>query len=77
MRIVDAARRALESLGGGPATTKEVHAEIVRLELYFFGAKSPLSVLGGAMREKAVDSPRLKGDPMFLLTPDGRYRVVG
>ena len=67
MRIVDAAQAALQSLGGGPNTTKEIYAEIVRLELYSFGAKSPVSVLGGAMSEKTTGSRRLKGEAMFTV----------
>ena len=75
MKIVDAAARALEALGGGPATPRQIYEEIVRLELYKFGARNPISVLSGTMREKTEGSPRLKGEAMFVSQSQGTYQI--
>ncbi len=75
MRMVDAAVEALKTLGGGPATPKQIYDEIVRQELFSFGAKSPVSVLSGSMREKTEGSPRLKGDALFVSAGSGLYAL--
>ncbi len=75
MKMVDAAQEALKSLGGGPATPKVIYEEIRRRELYKFGAKSPVSVLSGAMRQATDGSPRLKGTALFTSPTIGSYQL--
>jgi len=73
--MVDAAAEALRSLGGEPATPKEIHDEIVRQKLFTFGAKSPVSVLSGTLREYTEGSPRLKATALFVSPKQGVYQL--
>jgi hypothetical protein len=75
MKMADAAQEALTSLGGGPATPKVIYAEIIRRELYTFGAKSPVSVLSGTIRQATEGSPRLKGAAVFSSPSPGSYQL--
>lgn len=72
MRMADAAYEALKSLGR-PATVREIHAEIVRRDLFTFGAKDPISVLGKTMRKHTRGSKSLVGDPKFESSRQGVY----
>ena len=76
MTIVEAAQQALASLGRA-ATPKEIYAEINKKGLYTFGAKSPVSVLSGAMSERTEGSARLKGrSPMFRKPEKGKFELI-
>lgn len=75
MTIVEAAEEALKSLGGGPATVRQIYDEIVRRSLYSFGAKNPVSVLSGTIREATEGSSRLKGTARFVTPSHGCYSL--
>ena len=75
MKMVEAARQALQSLGR-PASTREIYDEIMNRNLYTFGAKSPVSVLSGTMRQATDGSPRLKGKPLFRSPKPGTFELV-
>ena len=75
MRMADAACEALKSLGR-PATVKEIYAEIVRLELFTFGAKDPVSVLGKTLRKRTKASKTLNGEPLFGSPKSGQFEIL-
>jgi restriction system protein len=73
--MVEAARRVLTELGR-PATAREIHAEIVQRELFQFGAKDPVSVLGSALRRRTKGSAKLSGPAMFETPHKGLYELA-
>lgn len=75
MKIVDAAQEALKNLGR-PAKVREIHDEIVKRELFTFGAKSPVSVLSGTMRQRTEGSPGLRGEAIFRVKEPGVYELA-
>ncbi len=75
MRMVEAAKQALGSLGGGPATAQAVYDEIIKRELFTFGAKNPVSVLSSTMRKATEGSPRLSGAAVFSSPAKGTYQL--
>jgi hypothetical protein len=75
MKMVDAAQEALKSLGGGPATAKAVYEEIIKRELFTFGAKNPVSILSSTMRKSTEGSPRLSGSSVFSSPEKGTYKL--
>ena len=74
MTMVEAAREVLKQLNR-PATAREIHTEIVKRQLFIFGAKDPVSVLGGAMRRKTDGSPKLNGQALFTSPNKGTYQL--
>ncbi len=75
MIMIEAATQALQSLGGGPASAREIYDEIIRRELYKFGAKNPVSVLSSTMRERTEGCARLKGEALFISSGSGVYQL--
>ena len=75
MKMVEAAELALKSLGQ-PASVREIYEEILRQDLFSFGAKDPVSVLGGAIRRRARGSMRLRGEAVFESTGKGTFRLI-
>jgi len=57
MKIYEAAKMVLNE-GSGPMSAKEIYSEIVRRELYSFGAKNPVSVLSQAMGDRSIDGKK-------------------
>ena len=76
MKMVDAAAEALKALGGGPATTSQIHDEIVRRKLYEFKAQSPTSVLSSAMRKATEGSASLRGKATFISPRPGSFQLA-
>ena len=74
MRMYEAARTILIE-AGKPMHAKDIHTEIVRLGLFEFGAKSPVSVLSQTLRDKSVGG-RKSQDPVFVRTAPGTYGLV-
>lgn len=74
MTMVEAARQALKNLGR-PATAREIHDEIVRARLFTFGAKDPVSVLGGTLRRHTEGSKTLRGEAIFAAPSRGLFRL--
>ena len=75
MRMADAAYEALKSLGR-PATVREVYEEIVRLGLFQFGAKDPVSVLGKTLRKRTQGSKTLAGEAKFRSPQSGVFVIL-
>ena len=55
---------------GGPAAVKDIYEEIVRANLYSFGAKNPSSVLSGTLRKHVKTSP----SPKVVEVSNGVYK---
>ncbi len=75
MTMVEAAEAALRQLDR-PASVRDIYAEIQRQNSFSFGAKDPVSVLGGAIRRRTNGSKTLKGTPLFRKNPDGTYALA-
>ena len=75
MTMTQAAAKVLEKLGRA-ATVREIHAQIVEQELFLFGAKDPVSVLGGAIRRHTAGNKALRGQPVFEVAGKGLYRLA-
>ena len=75
MRMADAACEALKTLAR-PATVVEIYEEIVRQELFTFGAKDPVSVLGKTLRKRTKGSKTLSGEPAFKSPKTGQFDLV-
>ena len=74
MRMYEAARTVLTD-AKRPMHAKDIHAEIVHLGLFEFGAKSPVSVLSQTLRDKSVGG-RKSQEPVFVRTAPGTYGLV-
>ena len=74
MKMFEAAQEALRKLGR-PATTKEIYDEIIRSELFRFGAKDPVSVLGGTLRRHTAGSKTLRGEALFVKPSTGHFQI--
>ena len=75
MRMYEAAHTVLTD-AKKPMHAKAIHAEIVRRELFQFGAKNPVSVLSQTLRDKSVGGGKPQ-DPVFVRTAPGTYGLVG
>ena len=69
MTILEAAVAVL-SRKAGPMAVKDVYEEIVRNNLYSFGAKNPRSVLSGTLRKHVKTSP----NPKVVEVSNGVYK---
>jgi dnd system-associated protein 4 len=76
MTIADAAEQSIKSLGK-PSTAKEIHTEIVRLDLYQFNTPNPVHVLEIQLKRHSADSQRT--DKMtkgrFTINSDNTYSI--
>jgi len=59
MIIVEAAQAVLQD-SEKPMSTNEIYDEIIRRDLYSFGAKNPKSVMSQAIREKSTVNVKAK-----------------
>ncbi len=75
MKMIEAAKEALKSLNR-QARAREIYEEIVRRELYKFGAKDPASVLSGTMRQRTEGSRSLRGQPLFRSPERGLFELI-
>jgi len=71
--IAEAAQSALRTLAR-PATTRQIYDEIVKQDLFRFGAKDPVAVLGSAIRRRTEGSKSLRGEVLFLSDERGLIR---
>lgn len=77
LTIADAAEQALVSLGK-PSTGEEIHAEILRLELYQFNTPTPVHVLETELKRYSLESSRTdkRGVSRFQINPDKTYSMA-
>ncbi len=73
MTIWEAARTVLQD-SGRAMTVDEIYNEVLRRELYRFGAKSPKSVLSQAIRERSTANPKASA-PVFRMVSKGTYEL--
>ena len=69
MTILEAAVEVLDRKGG-PVPVNDIYKEIVRNNLYSFGAKNPRSVLSGTLRKHVKTSP----NPKVVELSNGVYK---
>ena len=69
MTILEAAVEVLTTKGG-PLPVKDIYEEIVRNNLYSFGAKNPSFVLSGTLRKHVKTSP----SPRVVAVSNGVYK---
>lgn len=74
MKIYEAAKVVLES-AEKPLHAKEIYQEILRRELYKFGAKNPVSVLTQAMSERSVGNTKNKEEVFSKVSP-GIFQIA-
>jgi len=75
MTMSDAAKLVLEK-HGKPMNITEIYNEIIKNDLYKFGAKNPKGVLSQAMRERSTVNQKAK-TTMFHLVSPGVYEING
>ena len=75
--IADAAELALKALGRA-ATAEEIHAEILKSELYKFNTPTPFHVLETELKRYSLESPRSdhRDKPRFRINPDKTYYMA-
>ena len=71
MTIAEAARLVLKS-ANQPLTVKQIYGEIVKQNLFQFGAKSPISVVSSTLRKNS-DAPSETRNPIFHYHGNGAY----
>jgi len=74
MTIAEAAQAVLRESRKTMSTT-EIYDEIVRQNLYSFGAKNPKSVMSQAIRERSDANPKAK-QVLFRAVSQGTYELV-
>lgn len=74
MTIAEAAQIVLRD-AGGPMRVDEIYQEIVRRNLYAFGAKNPKSVLSQTIRERSTASSKAE-QVLFRMVSRGTYSLV-
>lgn len=75
--IADAAEKALSSLGK-PSSAEEIHAEILRQNLYKFNTPTPVHVLDTELKRYSTNSPRSDNHSAarFQINSDQKYGMV-
>jgi dnd system-associated protein 4 len=75
--IADVAERAIKSIGK-PSTAEEIHAEIVRLDLYRFNSPTPVHVLETELKRYSAQSQRSdkRENSRFTINSDKTYGIV-
>jgi len=74
MTIAEAAQSVLRE-SGRAMTTTEIYDEIIRRDLYTFGAKNPKSVTSQAIRERSDANLKAK-QVLFRMVSQGTYELV-
>lgn len=74
MIIAEAAQSVLRE-SGKAMTTTEIYDEIIRRDLYKFGAKNPKSVLSQAIRNRSDANPKAK-QVIFRKVSSGMYELA-
>ena len=74
MTIAEAAQTVLKEQGR-PMSVNEIYDEIMRRNLYNFGAKNPKSVLSQAIRSKSTANSKAP-QPLFKQTSQNTYELI-
>lgn len=74
MNITEAARNILKD-ATSPMTPTDIHAEIVKKDLFTFGAKNPVSVVSSTLRKKSDADPKAS-TVVFKLSGKGLYELA-
>lgn len=74
MKIFEAAEVVLKE-AGRPMGAKEIYTEIVKKDLFTFGAKDPVSIVSKTLRKKS-DSPMNTGSAVFLKQSNNTYGLA-
>ena len=74
MKIYEAAKEVLEA-SEGAMHARDIHAEIVRRNLFKFGAKNPIAVLSQTLSDKSIGG-RKTTEPVFEKTAPGTFQLV-
>ena len=74
MNIAEAAETILKD-ATSPMTPTEIHAEIVKRDLFIFGAKNPVSVVSSTLRKKSDADPKAT-KVIFKLSGKGLYKLA-
>ncbi len=74
MNIAEAAKSVLQD-SAEAMTPAEIHSEIVRRDLFTFGAKNPVSVVSSTLRKKSDADPKAK-TIIFHMSEKGKYKLA-
>ena len=74
MTIADAAQTAMKA-EGRPMHTNEIYDEIVKQDLYKFGAKDPKAVLSRTIRMKSTANAK-ESKPLFRQVTQSTYELI-
>ena len=75
MKMYEAAQAVLKD-AGKPMHVKDICDEIVRRDLFTFGAKDPRAVLSQTLRKKSQPAADGTG-ALFAITGTGTYKLAG
>jgi len=74
MNIAEAAQTVLKD-SNSPMTPGEIHDEIVKRDLFKFGAKNPKSVVAQTLRKKSDANHNVKSI-LFHMSEKGKYELA-
>lgn len=74
MNIAEAAQAVLKD-ATSPMTPADIHAEIVKRDLFTFGAKNPVSVVSSTLRKKSDANPKATA-VIFKISGKGLYELA-
>lgn len=74
MKMFEAAEKVLAE-SETPMHAKDIYAEIVKRDLYQFGAKNPVSVLSQSLSERSVGNTKNR-EELFTRTAPGTYLLA-
>jgi len=74
MNIAEAAQAVLKD-AISPMTPADIHAEIVKRNLFTFGAKNPVSVVSSTLRKKSDANPKAT-TVLFRMSGKGLYELA-
>ena len=74
MNITEAAQVILKD-STSPMSPADIHAEIVKRNLFAFGAKNPVSVVSSTLRKKSDANPKATA-VIFKVSGKGLYELA-
>ena len=74
MNIAEAAQAVLKD-STSPMSPADIHTEIVKRDLFTFGAKNPVSVVSSTLRKKSDADPKAT-KIIFKLSGKGLYELA-
>ena len=74
MKMFEAAQEVLTE-SNAPMHAKDIYAEIIKRDLYKFGAKNPVSVLSQSLSERSVGNAKNR-EELFTRTAPGTYALA-